>query len=65
MTNQERVGKGLELLREGLAPYVEREVEEAVRKSTVNLETVRVASPRTRRSRTSPSPSGTWRACSS
>ncbi len=41
MTNQERVGKGLELLRAGLAPYVEREVEEAVRAGTVNMETVR------------------------
>lgn len=25
MTNHERVGRALELLREGLAPYVERE----------------------------------------
>ena len=41
MTNQERVGKGLELLRAGLAPYVEREVQEAVRAGAVNMETVR------------------------
>ena len=41
MTNKERVGKGLELLREGLAPYVEREVQEAVRAGAVNMETVR------------------------
>jgi hypothetical protein len=41
ITNQERVGKGLELLRAGLAPYVEREVQEAVRAGAVNMETVR------------------------
>ncbi|GEM82440.1 Swt1 family HEPN domain-containing protein [Meiothermus hypogaeus] len=41
ITNQERVGKGLELLRAGLAPYVEREVLEAVRAGAVNMETVR------------------------
>ena len=27
ITNHERVGKALELLREGLAPFVERELE--------------------------------------
>lgn len=41
MTNQERVGKGLDLLCAGLGPYVEREVEEAERKSAFNLETAR------------------------
>ncbi len=41
ITNQERVGKGLDLLRVGLAPYVEREVQEAVRAGAVNMETVR------------------------
>ncbi|WP_058867444.1 Swt1 family HEPN domain-containing protein [Chloracidobacterium thermophilum] len=41
VTNQERVGKGLELLRAGLGPYVEREVQEAVRAEAVNMETVR------------------------
>ncbi|KXB97414.1 MAG: hypothetical protein AA908_07065 [Chlorobi bacterium NICIL-2] len=41
MTNRDRVGKALELLREGLAPYVEREVQEAVRAGAVNMETVR------------------------
>lgn len=41
ITNQERVGKALELLRAGLAPYVEREVQEAVRAGAVNMETVR------------------------
>ncbi|QUV86775.1 DUF499 domain-containing protein [Chloracidobacterium sp. S] len=41
VTNQERVGKGLDLLRAGLGPYVEREVEEAERKSAFNLEMAR------------------------
>jgi hypothetical protein len=41
MTNRERVGKALELLCEGLAPYVERELQEAVRAGAVNMETVR------------------------
>lgn len=41
LTNRDRVGKALELLREGLAPYVEREVQEAVRAGAVNMETVR------------------------
>jgi len=31
ITNHERVGKGLDLLRAGLAPFVEREVSEALR----------------------------------
>jgi len=41
MTNRERVGKALELLCTGLAPYVERELQEAVRAGAVNMETVR------------------------
>lgn len=41
ITNQERVGKALELLRAGLAPFVDREVHEAVRKGTINMDTVR------------------------
>ena len=41
MTNQERVGKALDLLRAGLAPFVEREVQEAVKARTINMETVR------------------------
>jgi predicted AAA+ superfamily ATPase len=41
ITNHERVGRALELLRAGLAPFVEREVQEAVRAGTVNMETVR------------------------
>ncbi len=31
VTNQERVGKAMDLLRQGLAPFVEREVQEKVR----------------------------------
>ena len=30
VTNHERVGKGLELLRAGLGPFVERELKQAV-----------------------------------
>ncbi len=41
ITNQERVGKGLELLRAGLAPYVEREVQEAVRAGALSMDTAR------------------------
>lgn len=41
ITNRERVGKALDLLREGLAPFVEREVQEAIRAGAVNMETVR------------------------
>lgn len=40
-TNQERVGKGLELLRAGLAPYVEREVQDAFRRGALAPETMR------------------------
>jgi predicted AAA+ superfamily ATPase len=40
MTNQERVGKAMELLRTGLAPFVGREVQSAVNTGTVRLETV-------------------------
>jgi hypothetical protein len=31
MTNRERVGKAMGLLREGLAPFVERQVQSAVK----------------------------------
>ena len=41
VTNQERVGKAMDLLRQGLAPFVEREVQEKVRIGAVNMETVR------------------------
>jgi len=41
ITNQDRVGKAMDLLRQGLAPFVEREVQEKVRIGTVNMDTVR------------------------
>jgi predicted AAA+ superfamily ATPase len=41
MTNQERVGKAMELLRAGLAPFVEREVQAAVKAGTVRMDAVR------------------------
>jgi predicted AAA+ superfamily ATPase len=41
MTNQERVAKALDLLKDGLAPFVEREIHQAVKDGTVNLETIR------------------------
>jgi predicted AAA+ superfamily ATPase len=31
MTNQERVGKGMDLLRAGLAPFIEREIRDAIK----------------------------------
>ncbi len=41
ITNQDRVGKAIELLRVGLAPFVEREVQAAVKAGTVRMDTVR------------------------
>jgi hypothetical protein len=41
ITNQERVGKGMDLLRAGLAPFVEREVQAAVKAGTVRIDAVR------------------------
>jgi hypothetical protein len=41
VTNQERVGKAMDLLRAGLAPFVEREVQSAVKVGTVRMDTVR------------------------
>jgi predicted AAA+ superfamily ATPase len=41
ITNQERVGKALELLRAGLAPYVEREVQDKIRGGAVRAESLR------------------------
>jgi len=41
ITNQERVGKALQLLRAGLAPFVEREVVDKIRAGAVNMDTVR------------------------
>jgi len=41
ISNRERVGRALELLREGLAPFVEREVKEAARAGALSIESVR------------------------
>ncbi len=41
ITNHERVGKALELLRAGLAPFVEREVQAAVKAGTVRMDAIR------------------------
>lgn len=41
ITNQERVGKAMDLLRAGLAPVVDREVKEGIRTGKVNIETIR------------------------
>src|SRR5271166_5112990 len=41
MTNQERVGKAMDLLRAGLAPFVEREVQAAVKAGSMRMDTVR------------------------
>src|SRR5262245_19447119 len=41
ITNQERVGKAMDLLRAGLAPFVEREVRSAVEAGTVRMDAVR------------------------
>jgi predicted AAA+ superfamily ATPase len=40
VTNQERVGKALELLRTGLGPFVEREVQERIKQGSVRMETL-------------------------
>jgi hypothetical protein len=41
ITNQERVGKAMDLLRAGLAPFVEREVQSSVKAGTVRMDAVR------------------------
>ena len=41
ITNQERVGKAMDLLRQGLAPFVEREVQQGVKAGTVRMDTIR------------------------
>lgn len=41
MTNQERVGKAMDLLRAGLAPFVEREAQSAVKAGTVRMDAIR------------------------
>ena len=40
-TNHERVGRAMELLRAGLAPFVEREVIERVKARAVRMDTIR------------------------
>jgi hypothetical protein len=40
IANQERVGKGLDLLRAGLAPFVEREVHAAVERRSVRMDAI-------------------------
>lgn len=41
MTNHERVGRALELLRAGLAPFVEREVQQALRQGGISKDVLR------------------------
>jgi len=41
ITNQERVGKAMELLRAGLAPFVEREVRSAINARSISMDLVR------------------------
>jgi predicted AAA+ superfamily ATPase len=41
ITNQERVSKAMDLLRTGLAPFVEREVQAAVERRSVRMDTMR------------------------
>ena len=40
ITNQERVGKAMDLLRAGLGPFVEREVQSAVKNTVVRMENI-------------------------
>jgi hypothetical protein len=40
ITNQDRVGKALELLKAGLAPFVDREIMAAVKTNSVQMATV-------------------------
>src|SRR5918992_738424 len=41
ITNKERIGKALDLLRQGLAPFVDREVQAAVGAGSMRMETIR------------------------
>lgn len=41
MSNQERVGKAMDLLRAGLAPFVEREIQSSVKAGSVRMDAVR------------------------
>ncbi len=40
ITNQERVGKAIDLLRSGLAPFVEREIQSAIKSTVVRMENI-------------------------
>lgn len=40
ISNQERVGKALELLRTGLGPFVEREVQDRIRQGSIHMDTL-------------------------
>jgi hypothetical protein len=41
ITNQDRIGKAMDLLRQGLAPFVEREIQAAAKTGAVRMEAVR------------------------
>ena len=41
ITNQERVGKALELLKDGLGPFVDREVQDKIKADGVHMDTIR------------------------
>jgi Swt1-like HEPN len=41
VTNYERVGKAMELLRQGLAPFVEREVQDKIQAGAVRMAAIR------------------------
>lgn len=41
ITNQERVGKALELLKDGLGPFVQREVQDKIKAGRVHMDTIR------------------------
>ena len=41
ITNHERVGTAMELLRQGLAPFVERELNDKVRRNAVDMDVLR------------------------
>lgn len=41
LTNQDRVGQAMELLRQGLGPFVEREIQNKIQAGTVRMDTIR------------------------
>ena len=41
ITNHERVGNAMQLLRQGLAPFVEREVQAGVKAGAVRMDSIR------------------------